>query len=540
VRRWVLMIAALALVSSLLAVSSAPSATRAGGQAKLKAAATPFVVNTSGAPATLDPAEAAAVGDAGFGTNLYVTLTQLGTKKTPNGFLMNDYNKVLPYLATKWSSHDGGRTWTFTLRKGAVFPDGKPMDANAVKYSLDRNIKLGGFPSIAMNINGPVGSLFASVDAPNATTVVIHLTKPWPLYPEVLASPQLDSIVEPSIVEANGGVVANTPNLWMASHSAGGGPYLLKSYDPNSHAVLVANPRFFGPKPFEKTVIVNFISSDTTLLLQASAGKADVTINMATQTAASLRGKSCCTIAANDVPVEQFLSLPNKYPPFDNATFRKALAYAVPYKGIVTAFLAGYAKTYYGPYPPSDPIFNPALGQTHEFSIKKAKQLIQQSGVKLPVSLDLIVRNSDLTFQQIAPVIQREWSLIGVNINIKVVTPAAYIAARSTTGVRTWSLLVQFGGGLVLPFWVPNYDLRCGHINNTSNYCNPQVDTAMDKAVTAPPKVAQPLWDQIAKLWIAAAPRIPLYSAQYLAVVKKGDRHYYYSAYPLTTYLWGR
>jgi len=63
----------------------------------------------------------------------------------------------------------------------------------------------------------------------------------------------------------------------MSGHVAGVGPYTLQSYEPNKQAVLVATPGFFK-QPKAKKVIVNFISSDPTLVLQARNGSADVTL----------------------------------------------------------------------------------------------------------------------------------------------------------------------------------------------------------------------------------------------------------------------
>jgi peptide/nickel transport system substrate-binding protein len=528
----------LALALAGVAAGSASAATGGAGGVVADGAAKPFVINYSLPPANIDPAFMSNL-DTGFVSNFYVTLTQYGTKRGPGGHREVDFNKVDPYLAKSWKAQDGGKTWVFTLRKGAVFPDGTPMDSKAVKYSLDRLLTLGGIGGSILNGNRGVGNLVASIETPNATTVTFKLKDLFPAFPAILTAFQANAIVNPKIVDANGGVVARTPNPWMSNHTAGGGPYLLQSYDPNSRAVLVANPKFFGPKPREKRVIVNFISSDPTLLFQATAKKADVTVGLSYQAAASLRSNSCCTIVSNGNISQSFLSLPTTSAPFDNKVFRQALAYAVPSAAIVKNVLYGYGKSFWGPFPPNNTNFNTKLGKTLPFNVAKAKQLIQQSGVSTPVSLDLIIPQGENNFAQVAAVVKATWAQLGVNVNIKTLAGSAYVTARGTPK-RNYSLLVTFGGVLGFPYWVTNYDARCGSVNNTSDWCNEKATALIDQAFLAAPAKQQALWDQFTRMWEADVPRIPLYSAQYVVVLKKGVKQYAYTPNPLSIWMWGR
>jgi peptide/nickel transport system substrate-binding protein len=529
---------ALAVAMSLIAIGPASAATRADSSVAGKKAARPFIVNMSLAPATLDPSEVANAADGGFISNFYVTLTQHGKKMGPNGYPQDDFTKVEPYLATKWKSSDDHKTWTFTLRKGAKFPDGSPMDAAAVKYSFDRMLTrnaAGG--AIGLNANNPAGFVTA-VEAPNPTTVIIRLLNSHPQYDDVVTY-AADGIVNKSLVEANGGIDKAKPNAWMASHVAGGGPYLLQDYETSRGATLVANPTFFGPKPPEKKIIVNFIPSDPTLLFQASAGKADVTVGLAKQSTASLRGNRCCTIVENTFGQMVFLSLPHQYPPFDNKTFREGLRYAVPYAAIVKNVLYGYGKAYDGPFSPANPIFNPKLGKAHAYDQAKAKQLIQQSGVTLPVNLDVYIRQGDNDHAQVAQVVQAIWGKLGVNVTIKVVSASAYLTARSTHP-HTFALVVGFGGTIAgQPAWDVNYDSRCGHINNTSDYCNQALTALIDKAFLAPVAQKQAIYDQLTSMWLKDSPRVVLYSPKYTVVLKKGVK-YRYSQPPVQFWKWSR
>jgi len=96
--------------------------------------------------------------------NMYETLTRYNSQT----------GQVQPLLATAWKRSADAKTWTFTIRQGVKFHDGKPMTAADVKASIDRTITVN---QGAAYIWGAV----KSVDAPNATTVVFHLKYPAPI-----------------------------------------------------------------------------------------------------------------------------------------------------------------------------------------------------------------------------------------------------------------------------------------------------------------------------------------------------------------------
>jgi peptide/nickel transport system substrate-binding protein len=96
------------------------------------------------------------------------------------------------------------------------------------------------------------------------------------------------SIVDPSVVEANGGVVAGQPNEFMAANVTESGPFLLESYSANQSARMVANPEFVGEAPASDAISVNWITAAPTLLLQARTGQADITFGLAKQAVTTL------------------------------------------------------------------------------------------------------------------------------------------------------------------------------------------------------------------------------------------------------------
>ena len=242
-------------------------------------------------------------------------------------------------LAESWDVSADGTTLTFKIRDGVTFPSGRPVDASAVKASLERALGSGACGTYFTEA-GQFGNT-QSITAPDASTVVITLARSEPLVLHALTQPNT-GIVDVALVEEMGG------NEWLASNAAGSGPHTLAAYEPGVRARFAANPGFFGVPPSESEVIVNFITDDATLLLQARNGQADVTLGLRKASVASLVGREGLRIIEVDTARWQLIGLPNEVPPFDNAKFREALGALHDRRNlllIVLAFADDHADT---------------------------------------------------------------------------------------------------------------------------------------------------------------------------------------------------
>jgi len=287
--------AAAALIGGLTMNASGGVRTDAGS-----AAASRFVLNMAVAPATLDPAEACGFTDITVMENTYMRLTRYGSKPGPKGTTQVDPGHMVPYFATSWKITNGGKTYTFKLRPGLKFPSGKPINSAAVKYSFNRSITMGGCGGYFIYDGIYTPPLIKSMATPNPTTFVVNLSVPDANVLQDWAQPAA-SIIDKSVIDAHGGVQKGKVNTWMAGQTAGIGPFTLKSYEANKQAVLTKTPGFFAPAKTSEMVI-NWIPSDPTLLLQARSGAADVTLGLAKQSVHSLASNSSVKVIANDTP----------------------------------------------------------------------------------------------------------------------------------------------------------------------------------------------------------------------------------------------
>lgn len=485
-----------------------------------------LVVNSASKPASLDPATACNLTDIALLSDLYVTLVKHGAKPGPEGTEQEDATVIEPYLAEKWEVSKDGKTYTFSLRKDAKFPSGEPMDAKAVKYTFDRNVKMQSCGFFFANAQEPNPALLKSVTVKDPTTVVVELARPNASWLHAMTSPIM-GIVDPTVIEKNGGV-SNTPNEYMASHAAGGGPYVLKSYDSAAgKAVYEANPTFFGEKPKVPTVEINFIAADPTLLLQAKNGQADLTLGLSAKSLSTLKADGAATVVSTPAVASQFISLPTQMKPFDNAKLREALSYAVPYQDLLDKVLFGFGESYFGPFAPAAPEANADLQAPRAFDMEKAKQLMKESGVSGNVTLDMYTQEGQSDAQRIATIVQSNWAQLGVKVNIKQL-PAAEFANAVAAPEKKYSLVRFDGPAVPNALWQVSYDMFCASPFNISQYCNKGVEANVLKAIAAVDDegARQAAFDAITKQWIADTPRIPAYQQNYTVAMKKDLKGY--------------
>lgn len=454
----------------------------------------PLVVNVAQPPASMDPVIACDIVGNGYIAPLYAPLVTYGrtTYPGPEGVTVTAENEqdIVPALAESHEVSADGLTYRFVIPEGLSFASGNPLDAAAVAASLTRAWTSGACGTYYMEAAnfGNTQSITAE-----GNEVVITLVAPEPLLIHALTQPNL-SIVDVDLVEQMGG------SDWLATHSAGSGPYVLESYQPGVRAVYAANPNYFGPPPPEPEVVVNFISDPSALLLQARNQVAHVTLGLPKQMVAGLAD----TLPVVEVPAPRFMiaALPNRVAPFDNPVFRQALSHATPYEAILNSVAQGYGELFFGPFPPQFDAFNPDIGGPRAYDMDRARALLEQSGVTGPVPLELVVMEGSSEQDQIATILQGAWGQLGVQVSVSRLSASAYVGVISAPE-KTAAILRFDGPSLGDPAWLLNYDMRCESAFNQSNYCNPEAEALLDRALAIDTLAErQPLWDDIARIWV--------------------------------------
>jgi peptide/nickel transport system substrate-binding protein len=501
-------------------VAACTSSSSSSSSSSTSAASSVLTVADSAPPSTLDPAAITSLADIIGAGNLYVTLTRLTAKPSVDGTTAES-NGVTGYLAKSWTVSPDGLTYTFALRPGLKFASGAPVDAAAVKYSFERALKTTG----AAFLDDDTTGLITGIDTPGPYTVVLHLSQARPSELEALASPPT-AIVDPT-------VVSKEPADWLASHDAGSGPYELASYVPSQSMVLKARPGFsswagWGPKA--QQIDITFVSNDATLLLDAEQGT-DVTLGLTDESAASLASNSAVKVVPFPTDTMDELLLAWSKPPFNNELVREALSYVIPYQSIVSGPVHGYGRTYFGPLSPEMAYFNAALSSPLPTDLAKAKALLKQSGVPLPVSATLTVNEGYPLDVQIAQVLEAAVKPAGFNFTIRELPTADFTTTTYGNGFQ--AELREDGPAVADSGYYLGYAMACkvpGVGTNASHMCIPQADTWLTQAqATASPATAQTLYNQITTLWRSYYPLIPLYSIENVVVLNNRVNSFEYT-----------
>ena len=519
-----------ALGGALVLVTAAATACAGGsGSSGATGGSRPFTVNWATNISSLDPAFVCPGDDNSLASNFYGRLVKLSTRDAGDGVTMSDPDpsKVQPDFATKWEVSDNGKTYTFTLPAGKKFANGNPLDANAVKASIDRTLEIGACGALSLQLGITSPGLITGVEAPNPTTVVIKLRQAYPAILYSLAQSR-GSIYDPKEIEAHGGDKANTPNQWLTSHTASSsGPYVLAEYVPGNHAILKANPNYYGTAAKEKEVRVNFITSVPTLQIQAQNKQADVTLGLPPQAVKNLSTQPCCKVVTADSTTPVTLSMNYGGPLTGNKKFREALTYAVPYKEIIEKVAYGYGDSYYGPVVPGMAGFQEQLEPPREYNPAKAKQILAESGVSNP-KLDIMVNPTAPGVSEIATLLQSAFQQIGVTVNID---------AKPPTDFSTLFNKGQYQSALLFENSTPigGYELRkkmtCNSPFNNQHICIPGTMPLLEKLNnTADVDQQQPIVDELVKKWLDNSPTVILYRARFTAVLNPDVKHFTYAA----------
>jgi peptide/nickel transport system substrate-binding protein len=173
--------------------------------------------------------------------------------------------KFTPLLAERWESNEDGTVWTFYLRPNVTFHDGEPMNAEAVKASIEAAADHAGASFIWWMLD--------NVEVVDDLTVKFNLTASAPI--DLVASSLYGAwIVSPKALEA----AAADENFWNDGKSYGTGPYMVESYTPDQEIVFTRNESYWGgweDGQYDK-VLVQIVTEATTQQQMLEGGDADL------------------------------------------------------------------------------------------------------------------------------------------------------------------------------------------------------------------------------------------------------------------------
>jgi ABC-type transport system substrate-binding protein len=291
----------------------------------------------------------------------------------------------LPGLATKWSSSSDGLTWTFDLRQGVKFSDGKEFDANAVKYSFDRSLSLYLEDSSQAGIG--YRDIIDSVEAASKYQVVFHLKIPFAPFLSLMAF-QGSFIVNPKYAPMDSAVNYVEGNA-RASNPNDLGPYLLTSWTRKAgkdyEMRYDVNPNYWGLAdgyPKVKHIIFKLGYSDATALaLAIKSGDIDMAFRqLAATDIKSFQADPTVKVWEGTGAFIQYICFQEKIAPFDNPKVRQAIAAALNRKELVDTVFLGQAVPLYSMIPNGMAFHQDAYKVLGDANISLTVSVLQELG----------------------------------------------------------------------------------------------------------------------------------------------------------------
>lgn len=380
-------------------------------------------------------------------------------------------------LATSYECSEDGLTWTFTIRDDVKFTNGEPLRAS----------------DVAFTINGIVNSdsseadlsMVDTAEAPDDTTVLIHLNKPFNALLYTLA---VVGIVPESAHDADYG-----------THPIGSGRYMLEQWDQGQQVILVANPDYYGEAPKIQRLVVLFMEEDASLAA-AAAGQVDIAYTSATLADAvpagyellncasvDSRGISLSTQPAGSEPiVEGEVTYEVGNDVTCDVAVRRAINYGVDRDQLIANVLNGYGTPAYSV---SDGMPWATDAMKCSTNVEEAKRILDEAGwvpgedgirVKdgVRASIPLWYMAGDSVRQGIAEEFTNQMAPLGIEVNV---TGASF----DDIYPHQYADPVVWGWGSNAPTEVYNLNYSTGW-GNFAQYKSATVDGYLDEALAQP------------------------------------------------------
>lgn len=434
-----------------------------------------------------------------YTSNLYETLVEMVGAVSPSV----PWIQIEPHLATNWTASSDGKEYLFEIRRGVKFHDGSTLDANAVKYSFDRAT------AIARSLAGlAIQPYFSGAEVTGNYEVRVTLSAAYS--PFILVLPGI-YIVNPTVVEANikqpgdYGAKGDYGTLYLESHDAGSGPYIMKERRPSELTVYEAFPDYWGgfTSQYFDELDYSIIAETTTIVSELKAHQIDMTDywlpDDAITALETVPGVQVPTWAG-DFAGTYTLLLNNQNQFLQNKALRQALNYAFDYGTNLKSIYAGKGALSTGPIPPGMIGYDPSLVM-YTRDIDKAKALMAQSGFKPgEVTLDCMWSAGMDVRKYTTLLMQQNFAEIGVNLTLKEMPWSDMISYVGSHDPKDSIAIIHLGGSLAFPdpddvltrfysskVWEPPPDGQgIKTYYSASFYKNDQVDKLLEDARVAP------------------------------------------------------
>jgi oligopeptide transport system substrate-binding protein len=464
-------------------------------------------------PITLDPALVTDAGSSRYIVEIYSGLV---------GF-DQDYNLIADLaedLPEPEENSDGSVSYTFTIRRDAVFHNGRAVTADDVKYSLERSADPATGSTVASiymrDIRGALDKIrgradeIAGVEVVDEQTIRITLDEPREYFLQEMTYP-VYFVVDENEADTDPSDFWREPN--------GTGPFRLDTWDLNERLVLTRNDDYYLDAPF--IAKATFVLAGNTLTQYENdeidlAGVGVQDIERIRDTADPLNDELVETVSFDFF----YLAFNTEEEPFDDPLVRKAFAQAIDKEALVEVVLLDLAVIANGVIPPGIPGFDEAFAGIPYDPEAAAETLAQSSyGDDLPRIVWTSAGQGATAGPVVEAIVEMLRQNLGVEVEVEQVETATFLQELSRSEFQ------MFDTG-----WIADYPDPQNFVDvlfysdsaqNDWNYINEEVDALIEEArgaASLDDRVA--LYQEAMAIIVEEAPVIPLFHGKSVEVIK--------------------
>ena len=409
-------------------------------------------------------------------------------------------NKIIPDLANSWEISPDGKTYTFKLKSNVKWHDGQAFSSADVVWTMNEIISKKGY------LVSSLGNV-ASIDAPDANTVVFHLK-------------QSDSSLLPSLSFLGAFILPKhvfDGSDWTTNKAAqspiGTGPFKFVDYQKAVSISLKANQDYFGGAPNIDKLIYKIIPDGNTALQAFNNGELDILGTVPPYAEVAGLQKAVGTkVVKNSTLGRYYLTFNLTKKPWNQPQVRQAIALAVDRSEILDKAFKGVGKVADGFYASSIRWAYNDQAVLPKKDIQKAQKLLEQAGYKKDsqgyyFSADIVTFNMD-PFQDTSTIVKSNLQAIGINAKVTVLEQAAWMQRCLTD--RNFDVTIMGGSVGPDPSALANRVATNGPLN-FMGYSNPTVDQLFAQGVALVEESARAAkYKQIQQILATDLPIVPL------------------------------
>jgi peptide/nickel transport system substrate-binding protein len=448
--------------------------------------------------------------------------------------------KPMAGFAESWQRAADGKSWTFKFRDDLKWSDGQPATAQDACFSYQINLD-----AIAAEANIGLGYIdpsvtdsgITAVECPDDTTMIVTSSDPSDRILQNYVPILPKHIWGDKTYEQIGEDQFNAPLV-------GTGPYVAVEWKTGEYVRFERNPNYWGTQGYADEVIIQFFGTSDTMVQALQAGEIDYARGVNADQFDALSGVEDIATVVGTANGWTQLGF-NTYgtgtgktiegggpstPALLDAAFRDALGYAVDKDLLLERILGGYGTVGTTNIPPALVQWHTPPATPRTFDLELAGQKLEAAGYVLdsagkrldkegnPISLRLVMPDSDDTYPDVAQFISEWWGGLGIDVTPQVYDESTLIElmlppeAEGEANKADYDLFIWGWSGSPDPNALLQI-FRCDAIGGSSdsNWCNPAYDALYDQQLLADNTARKPLLDQMQEIFYTEAPYHILY-----------------------------